>query len=440
MPDDAFNKALAYLRNQVAATDNADYESKAILLHALAAAGQGDFALANRLYRDRPALSRRRLGLPGPGACRHGPQGDRRGAPRPAGRAEPRRRRPSPRVGPARRRRCPGAIRRPSCGPSMPWRLEEVAPKAPKAKELVDWLLAHRTGHRWSPDKATGPAALALCRWFAESRFEGEHYKLAVFVNDVQVKVLDVDPAAGTHVDRRARRVAAPTRGQGSGSTSRSPAAAGTPTSASWAASCRPKARPSTTGDWQVEADLRAGAAGSGRPRDPPRLRRAGGQLHGVPQPAGATAGGPPRHGRADVCAQRHALGHAGRTAGIPRRHRADPQRGHGRSRTRSRAASSGSRSAPGAITFYVGNRRYLGTIHYELCGYVPGKYRAAPTVVRNAHRPEQLAGRRAQAAGRAAAGRRQPADAYRLTPQELYELGKRHFEQEGLPPRPGTT
>ena len=76
--------------------------------------------------------------------------------------------------------------------------LQEVTPKAPKAKELVDWLLAHRAGHRWLPDKATGPAALALCRWFAESRFEGQRYTLAVFVNDVQVKTLQVDPAAGT--------------------------------------------------------------------------------------------------------------------------------------------------------------------------------------------------------------------------------------------------
>ena len=57
MPDAAYNKALGYLQNQVAATDNADYESKAILLHVLAVAGQGDFALANRLYRDRNALS-----------------------------------------------------------------------------------------------------------------------------------------------------------------------------------------------------------------------------------------------------------------------------------------------------------------------------------------------------------------------------------------------
>ena len=44
--------------------------------------------------------------------------------------------------------------------------------------------------------------------------------------------------------------------------------------------------------------------------------------------------------------------------------------------------------STPGAITFYVGSRRHVGSIHYELHGYLPGKYRTAPTVIRNAYRP----------------------------------------------------
>ena len=54
---DAAEKANAYLQNQVAATSDTDYESKAILLHALTTVGHGDFALANRLYRERPSLS-----------------------------------------------------------------------------------------------------------------------------------------------------------------------------------------------------------------------------------------------------------------------------------------------------------------------------------------------------------------------------------------------
>ncbi|MEX0587067.1 MAG: alpha-2-macroglobulin family protein, partial [Pirellulales bacterium] len=57
VPDDGFDKACNYLAGEVAKTRDDDYESKAILLHALAAGGRGDFALANRLHRNRPALS-----------------------------------------------------------------------------------------------------------------------------------------------------------------------------------------------------------------------------------------------------------------------------------------------------------------------------------------------------------------------------------------------
>ena len=57
VPDDGFQKAVAFLRDQVAKIDHGDYESQAILLHGLTTAGWGDFALANRLYRSRPSLS-----------------------------------------------------------------------------------------------------------------------------------------------------------------------------------------------------------------------------------------------------------------------------------------------------------------------------------------------------------------------------------------------
>ena len=62
----------------------------------------------------------------------------------------------------------------------------------------MDWLMSHRTGHRWSPEKATGPAAAAVAHWFARTRFDSEHYKLTVFVNDYETKVLDVEADTGT--------------------------------------------------------------------------------------------------------------------------------------------------------------------------------------------------------------------------------------------------
>jgi outer membrane protein assembly factor BamD (BamD/ComL family) len=85
---------------------------------------------------------------------------------------------------------------------------------------------------------------------------------------------------------------------------------------------------------------------------------------------------------------------------------------------------------SPGEITFYMGTRRGTSTIRYELFGYLPGAYRTAPTVVRNAHRPEQLAVAEPKPL-RVLSEEAQSEDEYRLTPQELYELGQHYFEKE---------
>src|SRR5262249_3408532 len=83
---------------------------------------------------------------------------------------------------------------------------QKAKPASPKIKEYADWLLAHRTGHRWSPDKATGPATLALGRYFGKSRFETEKYQLTIVVNDNDVKQLDLSADATTQtVDVPAR-------------------------------------------------------------------------------------------------------------------------------------------------------------------------------------------------------------------------------------------
>ena len=203
VPEEQFHAAVALLQNELVATAEGDYETKAILLHALATVGKADFAVANRLYRQRQRLSAGALVYlslalaemdrkPTAGElldwlnCGAGVSpahaADHRSAAVPAAALQ-----------------------------TLPWcqspaelralwalAAQAVSPQSAKAKEQVDWLLAHRVGHRWSPDKATGPATLALAQWFARSRFEGEKYTLAVFVNDVPVKRLEVDPAAGT--------------------------------------------------------------------------------------------------------------------------------------------------------------------------------------------------------------------------------------------------
>jgi uncharacterized protein YfaS (alpha-2-macroglobulin family)/tetratricopeptide (TPR) repeat protein len=431
VPDDVYNKALGYLRNQSAATDNADYESKAILLHALAAAGQGDFALANRLYRDRNSLSSAALAHL---ALSFAAMDRKATAKEILDILE-------------KRNLDDTATRRNATMGVLPWSgspaelralyalaLEEIGSKSPKAKELIDWLMAHRTGNRWSPEKATGPAALALCRWFADNRFQGERYKLSVFVNDIRVKVLDIDPAAGSQMIDVPRKVLK--------------AADGTPPANGHTVPATMKQRvnfqiegrgqytyqcilggfvpadklKSTTGDWRITRFYQPAPL----ELDGREIPRGFGVLEGSYQtfrndlkqlPVG-------KRGMVDIELYRNywntpeeRLEYLVVTEPIP----------SGATVIEKSVTGPFERYeiGPGEITFYVGSRSGLGTIHYELYGYVPGSYRVGPTIVRNAHRPEQLL----VAAPKSLAVLPQEAkssDPYRLTPQELYELGKR--------------
>ena len=57
VPRDVLDSALERLRGSAGGDQESDLETKAIVLHALAIGGQGDFALANHLLRDRKLLS-----------------------------------------------------------------------------------------------------------------------------------------------------------------------------------------------------------------------------------------------------------------------------------------------------------------------------------------------------------------------------------------------
>ena len=420
VPDDAFQKAIGFLRDQVAKLDHGDYESQAILLDALSWAGQGDFALANRLYRNRPAMST--------SALLHlalaFTQMDRKAT-------------------------CqellvmvkdrdldePTSRRRISTG-SLPWSnssaeiralyalaIQEVSPTSPEAKEQIDWLLAHRTGHRWSPDKATGPAALALCRWFSQSRFEGEHYRLTVFVNDVQTKVLDIDETAGTQViqvpdsvlEKGKQRITFQITGRGRYTYQC--------VLGGFVAADKLK---NTTNDWEVR-----------RTYEPAPLEMDGQQ---IPRGFDVLEGGYSsfrnpltelpvgRRGLVELTVWRHNL-----PANIPEEHLeylviTEPiPSGATVIEDSVEGGFERFEVSPGAITFYVGSRRHVGTIRYQLHGYLPGKYRAGPTQIRNAYQPDQLVVSEPKPLVMLPVGA-ESSDEYRLTPQELYELGKRNF------------
>ncbi|MGQ9575090.1 MAG: tetratricopeptide repeat protein [Thermoguttaceae bacterium] len=422
VPDDGYNKALAYLKNQMAAASPSDYETGAILLHALSTAGQGDFAVANRLYRERPSLSAAALAYLALSFVEMGRKATAGELLTLLGQRNL--------DDPALKRLVPQG--------ALPWShspaelralyalaLQKVSPKSPQARQLVDWLWAHRVGHRWSPDKATGPAALALCEWFSAGRFEGEHYRLAVFVNDVQVQVLDIDDSSTTRTIDVPAKFLKPGRQRinfqitGRGQYTYQGILGGFVPA---------EAVKSTTDQWVVR-----------RHHEPARLEMDGreiprgfGILEGSYTPFRNPLTQLPvgRRGQVELEIWRpnlplnvpeEQLEYLVITEPIPC----------------GAAVVEGSVSGdferfeigPGAITFYVGTRRHVGSIRYQLVGYLPGSYRAAPTVIRNAYRPEQLAAASPKPLAVLAQGAHS-ADQYRLTPEELYELGKRHFEK----------
>ena len=172
------------------------------MFHALCECGKGDFAIGNRLYRERNRLSNSALLHVAMGLARL----DRKEmagellnlvkididpAPAPADTARssltPRPHRPSAAVS--------------SCGPCTYWRIEEIQPTSDKGAKLADWLLAARQGSRWRPDKANGPAVAALARWFRQVKPSNEKYTLTIFVNDHRLETLTVDPS--TDASRR---------------------------------------------------------------------------------------------------------------------------------------------------------------------------------------------------------------------------------------------
>ena len=76
--------------------------------------------------------------------------------------------------------------------------LLSLDPASPQAKVLIETILSQRTGLRWTPEKATGPAVLAATTWLAKDRPAAGPCRLAITVNGKPVKTLDLDPQGPT--------------------------------------------------------------------------------------------------------------------------------------------------------------------------------------------------------------------------------------------------
>ena len=416
VPEAVLDKSRAYLQGAVAHTASTDSDTKAVVLHALALRGDGDFALANHLYRDRPSLSslalvhlalafaemdrkatavelldllaRRNLDEAGPCGM-------------PAG--------------------SPAELRA-----LYALAAQQTAPRAPKTRELIEWLLAHRSGYRWSPDAATGPATLALARWFGENRYADQRYTLAVSVNGAAAATLEVDRPAATVVLDIPHKMLGPGRQRigfqltGHGRYVYQCVLGG----------LVPADKLRTQTDrWSIariyepaqrELDGRSLPRGFACIRGSHRIFR--NPLEQLP--VGSL-------GLVTLHVRRAATAAEG-TASAPEYLVVSEPLPAGASVIESSIRGGFERYEidPGVITFYVGNRRTVEAIHYALYGFLPGAYPAPPSVACNAQRPEQMAVATVKSLDVLPAGTASR-DAYRLTPDELYALGtdahKRH-------------
>lgn len=424
--DENYDKAISYVRGQVAATNGADYESKAVLLHALTIAGKNDFTLANRLYRSRPSLSPASLLY----VALTFAEMDRDATAKELLAAVANMNLDKP------------VTRRAETIGLLPWNsspaelralyaiaLEKVDPASRQTRETVDWLIAHRTGHRWAPDKATGPAALALCRWSARSRFEGEDYRVKVEVNGRNVGELEITPSSLTRsilvpnelLEDGKQRIHFQIAGRGQ-----------------YTYQC-------ILGGFVEAEQIKSTSSACAVRRffEPAPLERDGKLIprgFDVLSGSHSTFRNPltelpvAKRGHVELEIWRQGipantpasqLEYLVITEPIPCGTTVAADSVHGGFERFEIGA--------GQVTFYVGSRRHISTIHYDLIGYLPGSYRVGPTVIRNAYRPDELVVADCKSLTILPLGATS-GDEYRLTPRELFELGKLEYSANELP------
>lgn len=412
MDEAVWARAVAWLQSELTRLRVDDDETRAMLLHALTFAGERDFPLANQLHRGRQTLSP--LGLAYLGLAFVAL--DRQVA--------------AAEVLDVLAARPQGADATAELQALVA--LARVHATPAQAAPAVDELLARRVGQRWSPDRATGPAVLALSEWFGRTKFVGEKYKLAILVNGAPVAELTIDDDRRSHVvdvpadllhrpdaqhpGPREQRVGFRITGRGR-----------------FTYQCVlrgfvPAERVrSTTARWTVT-----------RTYEPGRLRVDGAE---VPRGFSALDG--------NVTPFRNELrqlpvGVEGLVELHVRRAEDAPDRASesdllvvteplpaGVTVVGGSPAGDFERYelSPGQITFFVRSRA-AGTVRFAVRGDRPGTYRARPTQVREADHPDRLAVAAPRELTVLPFGSKS-ADPFRHSPDELLELGLHHAERK---------
>ncbi|MBS0264090.1 MAG: tetratricopeptide repeat protein [Planctomycetes bacterium] len=422
VPSAILDKAVQNLNTLFTSAAESDNEGKVIILHGLAEAGSADFAQANRLHRNRNALSPAglvHLALVFIKLDRQDFAKDLLAIARQKISTKP---------------KLPAAADEALKG-CVPWMqsgvelrslyllaLNAVEPAGALNGELAEWLMKARQGTRWSPEKANGPAIAATADWYGRAKLVNEKYTLTIFANDRQVEKLTIDPAtAPTRVVQipakfllagQPQRINLDLEGRGTFSYS-----------ASLAGFVPADKLQGTTKDWHFQRFYEPAA----RLLDGETIPRGFGVLTGNYQAFRNPLTQLPLGERGEVSihlwrdrvtgAKDEQLDYLIYTEPIPAGTSVLPETITG---TFDRYELT-----PGAITFYLGDRAHLGSIQFSVVGYLPGQFKNVPSILRSFYQPERIAVAKDLPLEVLARGQKSQ-DAYKQTPQELYEYGKR--------------
>ena len=402
-------KAVSYLQTAFTQISHRDNETKALVQYALALVHKSDFAYGNRLYRQRASMAS--AGLCYTALLLH-QLGKNEMAVEVLDLLQQRRQHL------ARSNQAPW-----STTGNVSWSgntiettalaviaLMTVRPASPDIKVGIDYLLAAKRGSEYYPHHSKGMAVLALAGYFAQARHHHNDYHLTVMVNDQRVGEIHGQATAPTAViqvpDRLVRsgrnRVNFELRGNGT---------------------------------YTYSVSLRGFAPAI---RDPKSWR--------YPYIYGRTYRHAPLEydGRSIEVTSSSTVGNLelGQITPVEIHINSHYDKLHSKYLVVEESLPAGAivvrDSIRGSFAYYQFGRdriffyfdpsHYLSTIHYSLAGYAPGRYRVLPTIIRDLHHPERMRFGKVGTIAVLAPGERSP-DVYRMNNSELYQLGRRHFD-----------
>ncbi|MDX2036423.1 MAG: MG2 domain-containing protein [Isosphaeraceae bacterium] len=421
------DRSIAYMTAQFAKLGAGDQETRAAILHALSVHGRASFELANSLNRVRGGLDNAALAYLALTMI----ELDRASLAVEildilAGRAK------TEKSEPGRPARVywegSGGRRHTSLETTalVAWAFALARPADARLAPAREWLLSKRVGIGWQPLSAKGPILAALAAFRDEAQPADDRYRLAVKVNDEEVYTAEVQGVAAGKaivVPRKALKLGDPNRIrfeiEGRGTYSYTVTLAGF--TRDFGPDQRREGKTFLVGDRSY--------------------------LHAAPELDGRTL---PTGFSSTLNAQPFAnkvtnVGLGGRASvqiDLVRNEPANRPVWERPALIVEETLPAGTTLIEGSIrtsansfeidddriTFFFAPDQYPGSIQYEVFGYLPGTYRSAPTIIRNAYEPGTYhLGEPGDLVVRSPG--EPDTDAYRATPDELLARGKTLFD-----------